>query len=539
MILNFKKTSLNKLIWNLAFLLLLSLPNLIALSFNLSITKLAAVLIPIMFFIGLSRLVKLSPRKLLLAAIPFFILSYMDLSYLLQYNVQTSAGVIDAIIETNPRESLEFIKEIPKVLIFFLIIYIIGFSFLFFTANKLFKYKNKYNKVITFLFILLPIIDLLGVGSSARSFPLGMSRAVYLYTQDSIISNRLLKQREAFHFNAKIADKKNKENYIFVIGETSRRDYYSLYGYARDTNPKLSKQDALIIFTDVIAPANATIPSLKSMLYMATAEDDSLFYTSKSIISLAKEAQYKTYWLSSQARFGRYDSTTGSTGVAADKTVFINQRKSIFPIYDQELLPLLKKGLDDTDKQKFIILHLYGSHLAYNRRYPKEYNIFKGIPPGYENHTKDIQNKINEYSNSIAYTDFILKQTIEITAAKKEPSCVVYTSDHGEYLAESADASFTGHGYPIPYKSEIDVPFLVWCSPEYREQYPKKWQSIIANRHKKISNENVFYALADLLQIDFPLMKPERSFFNPAYQAKPQRKVRSTLGGLYNYRDLK
>ncbi len=530
---------MTNIIWQILFLTVLSLPNITALWFDPTSTKLAGLIVPILFFIGLGRLVKKLKYRLLLF-IPFFVLSYMDLVYLIQFNVQTTAGLIGSIVETNIREGSELMKDLPRSIYWTLFVYTGVFLLLYFTLKKTQTERNSYNKIITWLLILLPLIDLLGKGASSRSYPLGVSRAIFVYSRDIAVSNRLIGQRQNFSFNASLNGDKGDDNYIFVIGETSRRDFYSIYGYSRQTNPRLSKYKSLAVFSDAISPSNATIPSLKSMLYMATPGDESLFYSSKSIVSLARESGYETYWLSSQSRFGEFDATSGSTGIEAKNTIFINQERAISRVYDGELLPYLKDSLDDGNPNKFIVVHLYGSHLAYDRRYPEGYDIFKDTPPKYENRSESVQRKVNEYGNSIVYTDFVLSQIIDTVAIQNKSSCVVYTSDHGEYLADAINDEFTGHGYPIPHKPETEVPLLVWCSQEYRDTHPKKWESIWKNQNLKISNEDIFYTLADLLRIDFKLMKPERSFFNDFYKPLDFRKVKSASNKkLFNYSELK
>jgi len=528
-------------IWNVVFLLVLSTPNLIALWFDSTSTKFAAVVVPLIFFFGLRRVFNTSNFVITLLFLPLFFFSYVDLVYLMQFNVQTTAGLISAVLESDTREGFEFVREAPVSVIYASLAYLAAYIMLLFWSKFLSK-PNKSRFIITLLLIILPLFDMVGKGASARSFPLGSLRAAYIYTRDTIVTNKLLQQREGFTFNAKLFnnDKKTSSlNIIFILGETSRRDYYSLYGFSRKTNPNLENITPLAVFKDAISPSNATIPSLMSMLYMATVKDSTLFYTSNSIVSLAKEASYRTFWLSSQARFGEFDATSGSTGIEAHKKVFINQDRAVALIFDEELLPYLDDALIDNATRKFIVMHLYGSHLAYDRRYPKSFDKFKGIPPNYANHSEEIQSKVNAYTNSILYSDYIINETIKRLSSQNTPSCMIYTSDHGEYLADSPNEEFTGHGYPIPHKVEVEVPLVVWCSKEYREQNPEKWSTILANQQLKISNEDMFYSLADLLEIDFHLMKQERSFLGKSYEPLKFRHVRSASDKrLFKYREL-
>lgn len=517
---------------------MLSASNLVALWLDPMSTKLAAVVVPLILYLGISSLFSISKRILLLMLLPLIWLSYSDLSYLLQFNLQTTPGMIEAILQSDYREILEFSQSLPRSTILMGLIYFIVFILLFIFSPKGKLIVSRKKRIIAGLLIILPFVDLIGKGASSNSFPLGFVRSVYVYMSDKKKSQKLVEQRKKFSFG-EVTTPKESEHFVLVLGETSRRDYYSLYGYYRNTNPKLSRIKNLALFDNAISPSNATIQSLKSILYMATTEDDSLFYTSPSLIVLANQAGFKTYWLSSQARYGKFDSTTGSTGVAADKVVFTNQSSTVERIYDGKLIPLLDESLNDGVDNKLVVLHLYGSHLSYQQRYPKPYSVFTGEPKGYEGRSKDIINSVNTYSNTILYTDYIVSEVIKTTEKKETPSCVVYTSDHGEYLADDAKNDFTGHGYPLPYKVEVEVPLMVWCNDLYRQQYPQKWLAIQKNIQAKISTEDMFFSMADLLDIKFGYNKPQRSFFNNAYSPLEVRKVRSAADNkLYNYSEL-
>lgn len=467
----------------------------------------------------------------------------MSLNVLIQFNSQLTEGIVDVIVNSDLVEASEFVAETKPTTYFALSLYILTFVFLYLQAGKL---KNNLStptfrtRVITLFLILLPFIDMAGKGASARSFPLIAVKTVYAYSEEMASMQKLLATRDKFQFNASISGIPKKETFIFIMGETSRRDYYSLYGYPRKTNPQLEKLDNLAIFKDVIAPANATVLSLMAILHLSTAEDDSLFYKTKSIVSLAKEAGYKTWWLSAQSRYGQHETTVASSGIDSDVKQYLQGGRTLSRTYDTGLLPFFEEGLQDKKEKKFIVMHLYGSHISYKKRYPEDFSIFNDTPPNYENHSELIQEKVNEYANSIAYTDFMVSEVIQKVAAKNHAACVIYTADHGEYLADNLDDDFMGHGRPEPYKVEVEVPLIVWCSPEYRQQNPQKWQEILSQQKAPISLEDMFYALSDIMHIDYALMKPERSFFNEKFIPNLPRKTRSSSSKvLYDYNQLK
>ena len=85
-----------------------------------------------------------------------------------------------------------------------------------------------------------------------------------------------------------------------------RRDYTSLYGYPQKTTPFLEQVNGLIFNLYVAAGPN-TQPSLQRTLYRSINDNEETVYTD-NIISLAKLAHYKTYWLSNQGKVGEWDT---------------------------------------------------------------------------------------------------------------------------------------------------------------------------------------------------------------------------------------
>ena len=161
-------------IWNVVFLLVLSTPNLIALWFDSTSTKFAAVVVPLIFFFGLRRVFNTSNFVITLLFLPLFFFSYVDLVYLMQFNVQTTAGLISAVLESDTREGFEFVREAPVSVIYASLAYLAAYIMLLFWSKFLSK-PNKSRFIITLLLIILPLFDMVGKGASARSFPLGIS----------------------------------------------------------------------------------------------------------------------------------------------------------------------------------------------------------------------------------------------------------------------------------------------------------------------------------------------------------------------------
>lgn len=301
-----------------------------------------------------------------------------------------------------------------------------------------------------------------------------------------------------FKFNATkpIRAEGNREIYVLVVGETSRAMEWSLYGYERNTTPRLEKLDGLVHFTDVVTQSNNTHKSVPIILSAASAEDYGVIYSEKSIVTAFKEAGFRTLVIANQ---NLTTSMIGSFYREADTFIDMSQFKTgsyLTSLHDAALLPYLKKELDKTNDNLFIVLHTYGSHFNYHERYPKDFAFYKpdkaeGIRASYKNELR------NAYDNSIHYTDYVLAEVIDMLAKTKACSSLLYLSDHGEDIFDDSRARYL-HASPIPTYYQLHIPYIIWFSPSYREQFPDKYQTAIKHQRIPVSTNSVFHTVLDL-----------------------------------------
>jgi heptose-I-phosphate ethanolaminephosphotransferase len=300
---------------------------------------------------------------------------------------------------------------------------------------------------------------------------------------------------------------------VLVLGESASRHHFGIYGYERPTTPRLSARQDLVVFADASAPANLTQYSLYVMLTPATVLEPALFHKYPSILGLANAAGFDTFWFSNQSKLNRYNNEVSVIAEEANQRGF--RSTGNVSSMDEGLLPHLNRALDGGGRKKFVVLHTLGSHVHYGERYPSGFNVFTGKPVRAKVDDPGVWELINTYDNSILYTDYFLDRVIASVEATNKPGCVVYISDHGEYL--SPDKPISGHGYPRPLRQEADIPLLVWCSAEHWRRHPTEADAMARNKALPVAGEDLFYALADLMDVDFNGMDTRRSFFSVDY----------------------
>lgn len=324
-----------------------------------------------------------------------------------------------------------------------------------------------------------------------------------------------------FTFHAKAThSKENKEVYVMVVGETSRAANWSIYGYERETNPELSKVDGLTAFCHVLTESNTTHKSVPMLLSPVSAHDFNSIYRQKGIITAFKEAGYRTAFFSNQ----RYNhSFIDFFGKEADTYDFIkeNVEDSNYNPSDDELLKLVAAELAKDTSKLFIVLHTYGSHFNYRERYPADNAFFlPDFPVDAEVKYKD--NLVNAYDNSIRYTDGFLSRLIRMLQEQDADAAMIYTSDHGEDIFDDRRRLFL-HASPVPSYYQIHVPFLVWMSDSYRQNYPALLESAEANRQKNISSSaSFFHTMLELGGVETPYRNDSLSVSNLLFTEKPR-----------------
>ncbi|WP_440964987.1 phosphoethanolamine transferase [Massilia sp. GER05] len=356
----------------------------------------------------------------------------------------------------------------------------------------------------------------------AHSWPFGLAaRGVDFYKERVYLAD--LNRRSAnFRFHAHLAAPNDDPQVIvMVIGESSRYDRWSLNGYDRDTNPLLSKEDNLVPLRDVITSVSATrlsVPVIISRKPATQSLKDG--FSEKSFLTAFKEAGYKTFWLSNQISFGKFDTPVSVFAKEADVVDFLNLGGfTDNSNYDEILFGPLKHAVADPAPKKLIVLHTLGSHWNYSHRYPKQFD--KWLPSLYgidkpvytDIRIKDKLN--NSYDSSILYTDWFLDHVIGTLKEADKPAAMLYVADHGQTLYDNS-CRLAFHGHNTQY--EFHVPAFAWYSDTYAERFPDKVTQLRRHRKAKLATENMFHTLLDLGDVRYPDERLEWSFVNAAFK---------------------
>lgn len=450
-------------------------------------------------------------------------LAFVKLSFYYHYTVKLSVSALFVIFETNAEESSEFLS-------YYIDAFVLGLAGVIFIPwigllPSILKRKLKIISINKMNLILWKIALFLGIIGSALIIHKKFSDQNIIYTsiasyseyqdtKENLKKTLAKKESEVIQVTSSLD---TPQTYIVIIGESTSRWHMQLYGYERETNPLLSEiKNELAAFDNVITPNVHTILALDKILTLSDYDTPNK-QENASIVQLANQAGFTTYWLSNQRPVGMHESVATIIGNAANQKFYLATDNYNSTIYDEVVLPKLEDILLQKNSKKMIFIHLIGTHSDYKKRYPIQFDYFNESPPKTEFSNESNEHIINEYDNAVRYNDYIIRNIIEQVRKENTSSYVIYFSDHGDEVYDTID--LMGHNEYFATKPMYEIPFIVWLSPIFKEQNPK-FKELKSIEDRKYNLEDFIFSFSDLSNIDFNLKDYTRSIFNPKFLAR-------------------
>ena len=290
-----------------------------------------------------------------------------------------------------------------------------------------------------------------------------------------------------------IITNESKDVCVLIIGESARRDHFSLYGYERETNPYTAKDSV----TALIAEAAATYTTAGVKAILDHGPVNKLY---EILPNYLYRAGVDVSWRT---------SNWGEPPVHIDKYYKVKDMKERFPEsderYDGILLEGLKEDIIASDKVKsLVVIHTNTSHgPTYFKKYPSDFEKFTPVCTTVEMSKADHQELMNAYDNSILYTDWLIHSVIEtLKEIPDRRTCVIYVSDHGESLGEN---NLYMHGVPMSMApaEQIEIPFIVWTSDK----------DVSVKPLEKVGQYHIFHSIMNFMGIESPIYDENKNIF--------------------------
>ena len=485
-----------------------------------------------------------------------FLIFSLELTY--------SHGVLDALVQTTPKEAFEFAHAFLnfKLIAAFLALLIFVFAALKLRVSQ--RARMKLCRAIKLAFLLSLLVFIAHAAFKSYVAKSSKMRASIIIALNKIpIYNFAFVTKDYFGADFKsvrelqagyqsiYASHSHKtapnhiSNVVFIIGESLQRNFMSLYGYYLPTTPNLQALEQsgnLIAFSDVVSPGAKTNDVLKYVLNFGNYESEKQrpWSANLDIVNLARLANYETFWISNQERYGQWAVASGASAQMTDHSDFTNQ----IPVYkyayslDEVLLPSIKNfksgakksplaRKDESSaaeagsaqkKDKFFILHLMGSHPSYEFRYPKNFAKFSAADISREPLDEGQKKELAHYLNTVAYNDFIVSEIYKIFA--DDNTLIVYFSDHAQSLYQYRGKLIHGG----INRFTLEIPLIFIASDKFKEQNADLWARIAAAKDRPFLNDDLIHAIAEILEMtDLPEYDPSRSVINADFNASRPR----------------
>lgn len=469
-------------------------------------------------------------QKFFLAILIAFVISgAFDVLYAVTFGGVFKSASLEALIYTDSSESMEFFLayvSLENTLLF------LAYVILSYVSLRQVVFKSavtKYQKTLVLVGIVMLVFAVHQINDRGRYFDVvpGFAGVALDFSggRKSLEEVTLLRQHlyEESTFSS-VKKSEAPQTYVVVIGESLNRNHMSLYGYGRNTTPNLTRlAPQSIIFKDVISAFVQTRPSLSVSLTQVASNKVDQTHSAMSLMEVFKRAGFETWWISNQQPL-RYP--TSAIASLSDHTHFISH--DFYGVenyrYDGYMTPYFEKALASEAKHKVVFVHMMGSHLRYESRYPApEYEVFKddeGIKAYTDKLSSSKVRDINHYDNSVYYTDNLLGDWIDKLDHTGGISGLLFFADHGEEVFDAKD--FKGHGPDGVTQNMVDIPLIFWRNQAYQSEFSQVDLQLQKNTNTPFMLDELFHLTICLAQVKTELYDPSRSLCSSDYKAKPR-----------------
>lgn len=427
----------------------------------------------------------------------FFVYSLFSYWVYVQ-DISISYSIVQPVLETKLDIALDLITT-PFII--YSLFVLIAITYILKQKRKLKIDQTKSPLLILALIAIISFftLNIYGIGNLKWRMPYNLTYGFIEYYKKPVIQYKDVK-----------SDVLNGENdiiIVFVLGESVRAKNLGINGYYRNTTPQLEEVNNLISFSNVYTPLTSTGVSVPQILSNKSVFDKSDSIKYFSIYSILNKVNFKTSWIGNQTPERSY-----SFFIDENKDVdLIDQFHDVFSFQkkmDSEMLPFLESKIKN-GTQKFITLHMIGSHWWYESRYSKEFREFTPVIDSKHIPTLSEEQLINSYDNTILYLDNFLSEAISIIKKPKSKTVLIYLSDHGEILGENGKWLHAQND-----DASTNPAMIIWYSDDFKKAYPEKIKNLQSNASKQITTDFFFHTILDLIEVQNFKYEKTNSIFN-------------------------
>ena len=337
-------------------------------------------------------------------------------------------------------------------------------------------------------------------------------------------------------------------NVIVVIGESYIREHATLYGYPLQTTPFLSKEQKdgrLFVFKDMVSPYNQTTRVIRNLISCNSLGDHEDWASAPPFTAIYKKDGYHVALYDNQKNFDMgfvfaYSLNTYLYHPQIMEACYHETNDSTFE-FDGQLVDYYHRQSSVNRKlstvnyhRRLLLFHLLGQHVGFEYRYPEDFDHFDEDSLSFRKEswlTEEMLEDIAHYDNATLYNDYVLQQIISLY--RQENTIVVYLSDHGEEVYDyrdnlGRDDWTLGSDPRQVLRWQYMVPFMVWCSDKYASTHPDRIELLREAITRPAMLDNVCQMLFHLSGLNTPYYHQQRDVLSSDYVC-PKRIINESI----------
>lgn len=481
----------------------------------------------------------------------------INLFLILNFTSMISPWILLLCHETNNTESAEFISKyiITRKSIFcYLTVFLAVIAVI---AAVKSRYKIKvispvFITIITLICLITGIIQLVLVGQIVRcktqfelqnwyegkafycienTFSNLFYSSYHLYVTSKENNKTIAVCQKAWNTKAYCSNN-DSIDLVVIIGESFSKHHASLYNYQLNTTPHLVKEKEngnLFAFNDVITPYNMTTLAVKNILSTNSISLGQYWTDYPPFTIIFHKAGYDVAMWDNQKATGNvtFHDFSISSYLYSNQMIALAYNHINNDIYDYDMQLICNTiNTKRNNKHTLTIYHLLGQHAQAKWRYPdtQENNIFSEKDINRPDLNKEKKDAIAEYDNATRYNDLVVLKIFDYY--RHRCAVVVYLSDHGEEVYDYRDVIGRTHEpekNKMTLKYQYQIPFMIWCSNNYKQQYPELITSLEKAVNRPFTSDNLSHLLFTLGFVKSPYYNRKKDILNNQYQCGKRR----------------
>lgn len=416
-----------------------------------------------------------------------------------QYNFRTkfSYDFVQIIKATTFRESSEFLQVFVGIPPIVLCLCVLVFGWLiYWNRGVICLYTEKNRKIVSAVgfFLLLGILVIATIRGSSNWQSIYINKLYLFFSKTEVVDLRKYRHDIKLSYVSDSIPQK----LVVIIGESHSRHHMGLYGYEKETTPRLQilyEQGDLVVFQNVKSPACHTLDAFQRILNTYEYERTSIckklkWYESVTLFDIARALHYTSFWISNQDKKGIYDNVPTGFSQLCDSAYFAGEgymvagRIQQTGNFDSNVIRLYKQHHLNGYSKGLFVFHLMGSHEAFSNRYPKQFDVFS--PADYMHRKRNQRELVASYDNSVLYNDYILVDIIKLF--QQDDAMIIYFSDHALDIYQSDDY-YCGHARQNNQSMEAgkDIPFFIYMTKECQVRHPNIYRKVFCDRNNNLN----------------------------------------------------